>query len=344
MAPLLLHSRPGCECNGDFSPTTLASGLSTKRDSALHSSRVQTWPTEMSIRCLFTVVGLIAVSATTGAASSAEDTTVNYTKSLPAAKLDKHLPGVRLDKWLQSGPPHLEDVDWQVNEDCGIRPQDREPLLEKRPLCVKFVFRRSGPGDPVDGSGFIKVGTLGQGIAGPPEFLGFRVAVPVGAFMGSPRLSDLPSVLNEASAFPKADKEKLDYARNLDVHKLDLALPSMRLEDWLRSGPAGIEKLNWRTSPTCDLKDPPPLSNDKDDWATCVKFVFAYKGVSESPAYVEGMITVGTVRKGITGPPRFEHFGFMDNDFFQRNRSWEPDFDTNKLSDLFRALAVISSR
>jgi hypothetical protein len=139
-----------------------------------------------------------------------------------------------------------------------------------------------------------------------------------------------------------ADKEKLDYARNLDAHQLDSTLPPVKLEAWLRSGPAGIGKLNWRTSPTCDLKDPPPVSDDKDDWATCVKFIFAYNGASKSPAYVEGLITVGTVRKGITGPPRFKYFGFMDNGFFQRNPSWEPDFDTKKLSDLFRALRDLS--
>jgi hypothetical protein len=139
-----------------------------------------------------------------------------------------------------------------------------------------------------------------------------------------------------------ADKEKLDYARNLDVHQLDDTLSPMRLEDWLRSGPAAIGKLNWRTSPSCDVEYPPPLSADKDDWATCVKFVFAYRGASEAPAYVEGLITVGTVRKGITGPPRFEYFGLMDNDFYQRNPSWKPDFDDKKLSDLFRALSDLS--
>jgi hypothetical protein len=139
-----------------------------------------------------------------------------------------------------------------------------------------------------------------------------------------------------------ADNEKLDYARSLDVHQLDSTLFHMRLEDWLRSGPAGVGKLNWRTSPSCDLKDPPPLSADKDDWATCVKFVFAYRGTSKSPAYVEGLITVGTVRKGMTGPPRFEYFAFMDNDFFQRNPSWEPNYDDHKLSDLFRALSDLS--
>lgn len=158
----------------------------------------------------------------------------------------------------------------------------------------------------------------------------------------SGRLADLPS-LNEASATPKEQKEEINYARNLDVHQLDSTLPSMRLEDWLRSGPAGIEKVSWRSSPTCDLKDPEPLPTDKNDWATCVKFVFAYRGLSDSSAYVEGMITVGTVRKGITGPPRFEYFAFMDNDFFQRNASWVPDYNDKKLSDLFRALADIST-
>ena len=153
----------------------------------------------------------------------------------------------------------------------------------------------------------------------------------------------------DGKSFPQStvsnrDQEKLDYARNLDVHQLDPTLPSMKLESWLRSGPAGIGKLNWRISPTCDLMDPPPVTQDKNDWATCVKFIFSYKGASKSPAYVEGLITVGTVRKGITGPPRFNRFGFMDNDFFQRNPSWEPDFDDNKLSDLFRALHDLSRR
>lgn len=137
-------------------------------------------------------------------------------------------------------------------------------------------------------------------------------------------------------------QEKLDYARNLNVHQLDPALPPMKLEDWVRSGPVGIGKLNWRISPTCDLKDPAPGSADKQECATCVKFIFAYRGASKSPAYVEGLITVGTVRKGITGPPRFKYFGFMDNDFFRRNPSWEADFDNNKLSDLFRALRDLS--
>jgi hypothetical protein len=151
----------------------------------------------------------------------------------------------------------------------------------------------------------------------------------------------------DSKSFPQsrisdADQKELDYARNLDVHQLDSTLAPMKLEDWLRSGPTGIGKLNWRISPTCDLMDPPPVSADKDDWATCVKFIFAYKGASKSPAYVEGLITVGTVRKGITGPPRFNRFGFMDNEFFQRNPSWEADFDNHKLSDLFRALRDLS--
>ena len=147
-----------------------------------------------------------------------------------------------------------------------------------------------------------------------------------------------------SNSFPQspvtnADQKELDYARTLDVHQLDTTLSPMKLEDWLLSGPTGIGKLSWRTSPTCDLK---PISADKEDWATCVKFIFAYKGTSKSPAYVEGLIIVGTVRKGITGTPRFNHFGFMDNDFFQRNPSWKPDFDDNKLSDLFRALGDLS--
>src|SRR5579864_7848076 len=73
------------------------------------------------------------------------------------------------------------------------------------------------------------------------------------------------------SRISDADQKELDYARNLDVHQLDPTLSPIKLEDWLRWGPTGIGKLNWRTSPTCDLKDPPHVSADKNDWATCVK-------------------------------------------------------------------------
>src|SRR5215469_5139439 len=120
---------------------------------------------------------------------------------------------------------------------------------------------------------------------------------------------DSKSLLQSTNS--NADQKELDYARNLDVHQLDATLSPMKLADWLRAGPTGMGKLKWQTSPTCDLK---PVSADKDDLVTCVRFIFAYKGASKSLAYVEGLITIGTVRKGLTGKPRFNRLGFMDND------------------------------
>jgi len=299
----------------------------------------------MRIRRPLAVVGLIALSATSGAASSAEDATVKYSKSIAVARLDAHLPWLRLERWLRSGPPHLDNVSWEKSDNCGIQPEDREPVVDKRPLCVRFVFSRRAPGDPVDGSGFIKVGTLGQGITGPPQFWNVLVGAPIGGYTGSDRLADLPSLLTKASALPKADKEKLNYARDLDVHQLDPALPSMSLEKWLRSGPVGVKTLIWRTSPACDLKDPGPASADDNDYATCVQFILSTRGASESSPTVSllGMIVVGTAGKGITGPPRLESFSIWYPRLRQRDSSWVPDYDDRKLSDLFRALSEISS-
>jgi hypothetical protein len=65
-----------------------------------------------------------------------------------------------------------------------------------------------------------------------------------------------------------------------------------------------------------------------------VKFVFAYRGASKSPAYVEGLITVATIRKGITGPPRFEYFAFMDHDFFSEIHRGNP-ISTIRNSQIF---------
>ena len=150
---------------------------------------------------------------------------------------------------------------------------------------------------------------------------------------------DSKSLLQSTNS--NADQKELNYARNLDVHQLDLTLSPMKLEDWLRSGPTGIGKLNWRTSPTCDLQIPPPVSADKGDWATCVKFIFAYKGASKSPAYVEGLITVGTVRKGITGRPGSSTLGSWTTSFSSEIHPGNP-ISTTTNSLIFFAHSAIS--
>ena len=298
----------------------------------------------MRIRCPFNVAGLIALAATLGATSSAEDATVKYVRALPVAKLDKHLHGFTLDDWLRSGPPHLEDLTWKLDEYCGSQPEFVDPVLAKRPLCVKFVFTRRGLGDPIDGYGFIQVGTVGLGIVGPPRFQYVAAGRPIGGYPSTLLLSHLPSLLDEASALEKADREMLNYARALDVHSLDATLPSMGLEDWLHTLQGG-EKVIWKTSPSCELKETEPASSDKNDFATCVKFVLtpSWDPKLHPDAWVYGIIAVGTVRKGINGQPQFDHFGLFDSLALERHPSYEPSFDETKLSDLARALAEFSS-
>lgn len=98
---------------------------------------------------------------------------------------------------------------------------------------------------------------------------------------------------------PAYDEAKVvAYAKAIDVAKLDPSLESQPLEQWLRDGAARIEKLDWRMS-DCDLKPdyPEPVTGHP----LCVKFVYRRSDVS---GWV--IITIGTKRKGIIEPPRFE--------------------------------------
>jgi hypothetical protein len=89
------------------------------------------------------------------------------------------------------------------------------------------------------------------------------------------------------------------YAKAIDVEKLDPALPSQRLEEWLRLGPPRLENVRWRRS-SCDLK--PDYPEPPDGYPLCVKFVYRRSRVSGW-----AIVKIGTMRKGIFGPPRFEY-------------------------------------
>jgi hypothetical protein len=92
------------------------------------------------------------------------------------------------------------------------------------------------------------------------------------------------------------DKDVVRYAKAIDVRTLDLTLSSQRLDEWLQSGPAHIDKISWWVNGDCDLKEPQKIT------PLCVKISFA-RGSKVGLA----MIRVGTWRKGISGPPRLEY-------------------------------------
>ena len=89
------------------------------------------------------------------------------------------------------------------------------------------------------------------------------------------------------------------YAKKIDVAKLDPTLKSQSLEDWLRLGPARVEKLEWRMS-DCDLT--PDFTEPAAGYPLCAKLVYQRSRVS---GWI--IITVGTKRNGIVGQPRFEY-------------------------------------
>ncbi|HEV2718728.1 MAG TPA: hypothetical protein VG323_01820 [Thermoanaerobaculia bacterium] len=102
------------------------------------------------------------------------------------------------------------------------------------------------------------------------------------------------------SATPRYDETKVvAYAKVIDVAALDSTLKSQPLDELLRLGPARLEKLNWRMS-DCDLK--PDYREPSTGYPLCVRLGYQRGNVSGW-----AIITVGTKRKGIVEPPRFEY-------------------------------------
>jgi hypothetical protein len=95
------------------------------------------------------------------------------------------------------------------------------------------------------------------------------------------------------------DTHVICYAKAIDVARLDSALASRGLEEWLQAGPPALTRVQWEVNVNCDLKrrDPSP-----DRQSLCVKVFFARDDVSGW-----ALIRVGNVAKGIDGDPEFEY-------------------------------------
>lgn len=89
------------------------------------------------------------------------------------------------------------------------------------------------------------------------------------------------------------------YAKMIDVSTLDPALESQPLEEWLRVGPAPMERIEWQMS-DCDLK--PDYKEPAEGYPLCVRVPYQRGRVSGWM-----VITIGTKRKGVGKPPRFEY-------------------------------------
>src|SRR5579859_4789062 len=229
-----------------------------------------------------------------------ETDVVSYAQGLDVRSLDPKLSSEPLDKWLRSGPPHVRNLFWQISFDCDERLAPGETLKDSGPLCVRFGFERHGAVNDGSGWGLIQVGTVGEGVSGPPHLLGIM------AGQSSTRLSDLVRLLNKRSSIPTADKKVLDYAKKVDVHLFDPTLPSQALDEWLRSGHAHLDTIICDVSRDCDLKQGFEIPNH-DDWPLCVRVGFR-RGSAGINVGGLGMIVVGTLGKGVSGLPRFLSF------------------------------------
>ena len=103
-----------------------------------------------------------------------------------------------------------------------------------------------------------------------------------------------PARKQAAASFDKSEKDAVAYVKAIDVKKLDPSLPSRGLEDWLKSGPPHLDVMNWRLDETCD--NHPDLESD---YPRCVRLDFRRGG---HDGYF--LILIGTLKKGILGPPR----------------------------------------
>lgn len=124
-----------------------------------------------------------------------KETAVRYAKNLDVARLDANLPSQRLEDWLTSGTPRVDEVQWRMNG-CDLKSGNHEPK-DRQPLCVRFGFRRGGVG----GRGVITIGTVLKGIDGPARFEYAQVASappnPRGRL--TKKLSEIAGLLDELS-------------------------------------------------------------------------------------------------------------------------------------------------
>lgn len=88
-----------------------------------------------------------------------------------------------------------------------------------------------------------------------------------------------------------------EYARRIDVARLDSSLASQPLDEWLRHDAARGVEVRWRQT-ECGLKH--VGAEPAEGWPLCADFMFEQSGVS-----VRASIVVGTIRDGVKGQPKF---------------------------------------
>jgi len=277
------------------------------------------------------VLVLLSVPLNVLARNTDEDV-VRYAKALDVASLDETLHSEPLAHWLRAGPPQLEDLRWIPSSNCDEKFVGSRAENPEMPLCVKVSYTRG----PVQGWLMIVVGTTEKGVSGKPSLKGGLVDIrdlPAAGIKDEyiaahiPRLSKLPVLLDEVS-YAAQHRQVIEYAKGLDVRTLDPALASQRLDDWLRSGPAGSKTLAWGINLDCDAKSSTEPRSRRET-PLCITVAFAR---ADFEAWIT--IQIGTLAEGPNGKPELKSVSV------QRMGADETERRTSaKLSDLLRLLA-----
>ena len=106
----------------------------------------------------------------------------------------------------------------------------------------------------------------------------------------------LLAATSSSAQLPYTQEQMIAYAKSIDVKALDPSLPSQRLEDWLQFGPPQAHILMWKVQDTCQLKPDPTTT---EDYPLCAEVRVSRNGEAGII-----LIQVGTLQKGIVGPPR----------------------------------------
>ena len=189
---------------------------------------------------------------------------VDRAKAVDVAALDASLGSQRLEDWLRAVGGD-RSIRWSA-VDCGGQPCARFDVGDaERPLVTAIL--------EVD----------------PRPRLLEREVPPFTE--GPTPLSALPDLLARG-------EKAVAFAKALDVRTLDPALPSQPLDEWLRHGPMGLRKVDWRVS-DCSMK---PIDDERERYPLCVEFVFEHGAVAGV-----GIVRVGTLGGGPAQPASLVH-------------------------------------
>jgi hypothetical protein len=140
---------------------------------------------------------------------------------------------------------------------------------------------------------------------------------------------------------PYTEQQVIAYAKALDVHQLDPSLSSQPLDEWLRSGPSHVEHLEWELDETCQIH---PFGNG--DYPLC-----AMARLWRGARYGQLLVLLGTMKKGIIGPPRLYEAvsvwesGFVDTGFAEKLSDLpgilrQPDVSTS-VNNLYKKITAL---